>query len=387
MSYSLDGSAIFPLLLVFLLLIPKMESRNYVILSVNQQGLREVRLAYKGKYFMETSLADELNDKSVTYNRAADEDRMVETVVRHGLIDDCYVNSKSSDISTFVSEFYRLLPGATPVNETFIRDVYVGRVDLQQFKDNDVITRNYFKGRNNTFSRRIKSSHRLHILDKNRTVVMSNIDAKNSSFFNLFRHFLRVRKMRRECKDFYAEAEKKLELLSFLADQPEVDGRSALLDYLNHTLPDAIPDVRRQHKRRHHRRPHVRSDDGRSVSLSSLAHNNVTSSEYMLLGELPVEEGGYASDERVKNVDFLRSEINMTEHSGGNSSRTSRIPEQIAAGSDQTTGEGSDDLMMSDASFGSDARSRSRRDLLTGWMIFPGTKWYVSSSICCVMSL
>lgn len=423
---------LFAVLLIFVLLQSGMEATNYVILSWTKEGLRELRLAYRGRKVLATSVASMRSSNSVVFTRATNGIRLVETVIRYGAIDDCIASSSYRDVSVFSSEFAQVQPGKMLHFEADIMDVYLGIKNLtdhvflvkhsnssrETIVNTDLITSKY----EDVYSSHASRDTFFDTFSGSQSVVLSAkiTSAKTSSFLHMFRPHLQVMKITRECIQFQEQAAKNLEMLSMLLDSK--DATSPVQAYSNNSDIDTEElSLARRHRQYHFRRRGVLKNDGVINEPQEKDNRESTRARYRELSATVdgPEENFVSTDSTSSNfsnhhVSTLNS--GHAEHTTNNtvSPLFTTYSSHSQTESNGTTSEHSTTVMPSDRSLGNislisntssnwfpsniyieqvndvDERAdvappgssevsadqlRRKRDLLTGWMIFPGTKW------------
>ncbi|GFO26565.1 phospholipase a2 [Plakobranchus ocellatus] len=273
--YFLAGHHLYPPFLTILLLHPvSAKFTDYVILSVSDNGLQELRLFYRGVHLLETSLAYQRpGEGGVSFTRATDGQRVVATAGHFGLIEDCAVKTSAGELRHFMEEFFLVPFGENSFREWDVMDVYLGAKNISDPIFSDIHFNRRFNERNRTIhhtqpssflyptsSKNFESgnsSHNVHMSfppsNKSKTsFVLENLPKRHTStyhsaihkhylfskvfepyqlharlapinpdkdgFLKLFQHHLDIKRESEECREFYKQAREKLMSLHSLAD-------------------------------------------------------------------------------------------------------------------------------------------------------------------------
>ncbi|GFR80058.1 hypothetical protein ElyMa_002304500 [Elysia marginata] len=248
--------------------------QDYVILTVAENGLREVRLSHQGTLFLETSLVYEIpGHGGVSLTRALDGITLVETAGRFGLIEDCTVKTSRRELKLFREDFLDVGLSGLLVTEADVMALYMGEKSISDITSVSVQTpENLVQMTNNKFQKETVVSERaLHILtnttksDENKKPLgISNADYTGNShlkpkhllsdeidfsradtvtiklykpyhlyatflaskynrhgFLKLFGRHLDIKQESHDCRKFYRQARERLMLLNSLFNDSE----------------------------------------------------------------------------------------------------------------------------------------------------------------------
>ncbi|KAK6968792.1 phospholipase a2, partial [Biomphalaria glabrata] len=301
-------------ILILLLLLASGKTANYVILSISKEGLREVRIAYKNKLVMEVSLADVPSANGVVFSRATDGQLLVETVSRHGLIEDCNVLASSIDVASFTTDFERVQPEIKLRSESEVMDVYMGIRNFSTL---------YSSVKHPTDrAHPQKTSQNLDLKWQKQKLTAKLGAVSNSTFLSSFLRYLRIKRLASDCNKYYQEAQSRLEALNLLVENSEALEQESLRLHLDESRVRKLFG-KRQHRRRHHH-PHTQhhelsSGAGASMinatsALTDPSFEEVTSVDSRVWTSSPADRLDWNNDTRLSSANVAENQtwINAT---------------------------------------------------------------------------
>ncbi|KAK0041512.1 Group 3 secretory phospholipase A2, partial [Biomphalaria pfeifferi] len=296
-------------ILILLLLLASGKTANYVILSTSKEGLREVRIAYKNKLVMEVSLADVPSANGIVFSRATDGQLLVETVSRHGLIEDCNVLASSIDVASFTTDFERVQPELKLRSESEVMDVYMGKRNLSTLYSRDKHLTD--RAHPQTTSQNLDFKW----LKQKLTAKLGAVS--NSTFLSSFLRYLRIKRLASDCNKYYQEAQSRLEALNLLVENSEALEQESLRLHLDESRVRKLFG-KRQHRRRHHH-PHPQHHElsngaGASIinatsALPDPLFEEVTSVDFQVWMSSPADRFDWNNDTRLSSANVTENQM------------------------------------------------------------------------------
>ncbi|BFZ04753.1 hypothetical protein BsWGS_07792 [Bradybaena similaris] len=214
MKYPEITIVIYTVLTAPLVLQPFATASNYVILSVTKNGLLELQLAHGKRRFLETSLANPESVHRIAFTGATDGLRLVQTVTRDGLVDDCITSTSFQDIASFTSKFSETSRNLVKLSEADVMNAYL------KFNETAysacILRRDRIIGQSNISSLMAKertNSQSVSNCPDFRLWARINTTG-NGLFINLFRSQLQVAQKSRECHMLHENATKGLRIIN-----------------------------------------------------------------------------------------------------------------------------------------------------------------------------